>query len=529
MNYLKNVVNVKETPQSEPIPGSAQVANSAGGFSFAVDDWQRLERFLILGSEGGSYYAAERKLTEENVDSVRRCVEADGPRVVKILVEISEGGRAPKNDPALFVLAMCASAKAEKTRECALNHRHRVARIGTHLFHFAEFIDKMRGWGPALRYAVSQWYCGRPVDELAYQVVKYQQRDGWTHRDLFRLAHPVPKEDQRPLFDWIVNGASPPQDLQPQWPSLVEAFETAKTTNEQGLIRLIREHPLTREMIPTEHQKSPAVWEALLENMPMGAMVRTLGRMGSVGLLKPLSDAAKVVADRLADGERIKKSRLHPLAILVALSTYKSGQGMRGSLTWTPVPQVIDALDSAFYLAFQNAPVTGKRYYLGLDVSGSMTWDSVAGSPLTPREAAAAMLMVTARTELAFYVAAFSDSMMQLPISAKQRLDDVVNITDSLYCGRTDCALPMLDALKQRIPVDVFIVYTDSETWAGSIHPTQALTKYRNAMGIPAKLIVVGMVSNGFTIANPDDAGMLDVVGFDTATPSVIADFAGAA
>ena len=45
-------------------------------------------------------------------------------------------------------------------------------------------------------------------------------------------------------------------------------------------------------------------------------------------------------------------------------------------------------------------------------------------------------------------------------------------------------------------------------------------------MGIGAKLVVIGMVSNGFTIADPNDAGMLDVVGFDTATPSIITDFA---
>jgi 60 kDa SS-A/Ro ribonucleoprotein len=33
------------------------------------------------------------------------------------------------------------------------------------------------------------------------------------------------------------------------------------------------------------------------------------------------------------------------------------------------------------------------------------------------------------------------------------------------------------------------------------------------------------MASNGFSIADPDDAGMLDVVGFDSAVPQVIADF----
>jgi len=40
-----------------------------------------------------------------------------------------------------------------------------------------------------------------------------------------------------------------------------------------------------------------------------------------------------------------------------------------------------------------------------------------------------------------------------------------------------------------------------------------------------AKAIVVGMTSNGFTLADPNDRGMLDVVGFDTSVPAVIADF----
>lgn len=84
----------------------------------------------------------------------------------------------------------------------------------------------------------------------------------------------------------------------------------------------------------------------------------------------------------------------------------------------------------------------------------------------------------------------------------------------------------MLYALKNKLTVDTFMVYTDSETWFGDIHPFQALKQYREQTGIPAKLVVVGMVANGFTIADSSDAGMLDVVGFDTTAPAVIADFA---
>ena len=65
--------------------------------------------------------------------------------------------------------------------------------------------------------------------------------------------------------------------------------------------------------------------------------------------------------------------------------------------------------------------------------------------------------------------------------------------------------------------------------WCGcgaKVHPKEALNQYRERTGIPAKLIVVGMVSNGFSIADPNDGGMLDVVGFDTAVPQIMADFA---
>jgi 60 kDa SS-A/Ro ribonucleoprotein len=85
----------------------------------------------------------------------------------------------------------------------------------------------------------------------------------------------------------------------------------------------------------------------------------------------------------------------------------------------------------------------------------------------------------------------------------------------------------MLWALDNGVKADAFIIYTDSETWYGNIHPVQALQEYRQKTGIRAKLIVVGMVSNQFSIADPNDAGMLDVVGFDTAVPQVMNDFIG--
>ena len=74
------------------------------------------------------------------------------------------------------------------------------------------------------------------------------------------------------------------------------------------------------------------------------------------------------------------------------------------------MPQVVDALDQAFERSFDSAPQTNQRFYLGIDVSGSMGSGEVAGVPgLTPRMAAAAMTMAIARREPNYYIAGFAN------------------------------------------------------------------------------------------------------------------------
>jgi 60 kDa SS-A/Ro ribonucleoprotein len=545
VRYLRKAsIAITNPPQSQPL-NQRQVKNSAGGYSFPVDEWKRLDRFLILGSEGGSYYASEQKLTQENAEALAACVQKDGPATVRRIVEISEQGRAPKNDPALFALAYASAKGNAETRAAALDALPRVARIGTHLFHFADFVNAMRGWGRGLRRGVGDWYKLQPLERLAEQATKYQSRDGWSHDDLLRLCHVRFADPERnAIARWIHGGAEAvnrarelkdrdgqviriygPVDA--ELPSRIEGhikLQAAATASQAA--RLIREYGLVRESVPTELLKEKEVWQALLEDMPMTAMIRNLGNLSKCGLLTPMSTAAGLVIERLNE-DALKKARVHPIQILIAQKTYAAGRGSRGAGIWTPVPQVVDALDDAFYAAFKTITPTGKRFYLGLDVSGSMSVGSVAGvEGLTPRAASSAMAMVTARSEKQYYIAAFQDRMVELSISLRQRLDDICKKTERLPFGATDCAQPMLDALARRIPVDVFAVYTDSETWCGQTHPTVALARYRQAMGIAAKLVVVGMVSSGFTIADPDDGGMLDVVGFDAATPQVISQFA---
>jgi len=104
-------------------------------------------------------------------------------------------------------------------------------------------------------------------------------------------------------------------------------------------------------------------------------------------------------------------------------------------------------------------------------------------------------------------------------------LDQFIQATNAPY-GATDCSLPMLRAMEEGLNVDVFIVMTDSETFAGKVHPQVALEEYRKKANKPdAKLIVVGMTANNLTIADPNDRNTLNLAGFDASMPEIIAMF----
>jgi 60 kDa SS-A/Ro ribonucleoprotein len=520
MKYAK-LFNRKSTPQSRPIPGANQERNSAGGYAWAVDGWTLLDRFLILGSEHGTYYVGENKLTLQNAQNTIKLIKSDGEKTVARIVEVSTQGLAPKNDPAIFALALAASYGDDKTRAAALQALPSVCRTGTHLFGFVAACDGLRGWGRGLRKAVGAWYNGKEIRALEYQLLKYKQREGWSNADVLRLAHPKPLNDQyKALFKWAVDN-----EITGEMP-LIRASESLKDMDATRAAQVVRAVKLPREAIPTELLKEKEIWDALLQDMPLTAMLRNLGNLSKCGLLTVGSEAATKVAAELNNLARLQKARIHPIAILNALSTYAKGQGVKGDGQWTPVTSVVDALDAAFYKAFKNVTPTGKRFLLGLDVSGSMAGTRVNGlASLECRQAAGAMALVTLASEENVTTVAFDTKPYLLALSSRQRLDDVVNVLARTGGGGTDCSAPIQFALDKRIPVDAFVIYTDSETWAGRQHPVQALAAYRNAMQIPAKLVVVAMASNRFSIGDDADAGMLNAVGLDASAPDVIAQF----
>lgn len=338
--------------------------------------------------------------------------------------------------------------------------------------------------------------------------------------------------------------------LSPTQPALGSADAVVDRCTE-----LIETHHLVREHVPTQLLSSKKVWNALLKRMPMTALLRSLAKMSAIGVLDDQTAGGRIdesaidlVVKQLTNPDAVAKARLHPLSVLTAHRTYSSGQGDKGSLTWRPNAEVCKALETTFTLAFDTIRPAGKRFLLAIDISESMSApiSGGGGATLSCAEAAAVMAMVIAKTEPSCTVMAFGETFVPMPIRPDMSLEQVFGAAEKLrrtvQPAGTDCSVPLQWALREQLLAqqmpggegaatslgyDCFVVFTDNETWSGELQPVDALRRYRKSSGImDARLVTVGMASNGFSIADPEDTGMLDVVGFDTSAPDVIANFA---
>jgi len=506
---------------SSPVPQTtrlnrAQVPNRAGGFGYQIDVWSQLDRFLILGTLGGTYYASERDITVENVDAVLECIKLDGPRVVRRLVEVDTAGRAPKKSPAHFVLALCIKHGDDRTRADAYLAVQAVCRTASHLFELVSQIDGLqKGWGRGLRRAVSDWYTSKSLDQVVYQAVNYGTRNGWSHRDLLRLAHI--NGGANPVYGWLA-GKNKLEH------SLAQAVEEIKTADAPRAAQLIAYNRIPREAVPTHLLDSPLIWEALAQNMPMTALIRNLNKMTAVGLITPAGKATREICDQLTSFEKLGAARVHPINLLTALSTYRQGHGVKGSLKWDPVGRINAALSEAVMLSFGALPQYERDELIAIDISPSMIGQQLTNfGSLRLHEVAACMALAAAHSNPAAQVVVFDTEWRAIDVSGR-RLDDIVTGLGKSMRGGTDLSQPIYAAEKQRGPKPVVIqIYTDDETWAGRMHPEQVWTRYKSA--VPSAKCVVASMTASRTTSMPQSEDCLQVVGFDSALPQLIEAF----
>jgi 60 kDa SS-A/Ro ribonucleoprotein len=479
-------------------------------------------------------------------------VREDGPRLVELITAISTArpARAPKPRPALFALAVAAAKGSPATVQAVKAAFPNVVRTTDRLAMFYGYWKNFAGKpqsgrpgtapviGRAMRTALGSFFTAGELHDVAFRALKARQRstptgEAMALRDVLRVAHPVPPTPGHDaLYGWLT-GAKDDAEARALVPDLDDFLTAQSVTTPAQAVAMIRERRVPWEFLPSDVLSDASVWGELIKTIGLTALIRNLARMTRIGTLAPFSPSIVDVTDRLSNAEAIMKARIHPMDLYIALKVYASGRSQPGRSkapqTWQPVPAIIDALEYAYELSFGSVEPSGKRLLIAVDSSASMSsrYAQVisGGSPLgTPFEVANTMAVMLARIEPGnVHVIDVDIRVHSSRVTPRTNLRELARWDSS---GRgTDMSLPFSWALDKRLPVDGVVVFTDSETWAGRQHPTQALEAYRRSVNPAARVIIVSMTATGMSIGDPADPGVLNIAGLDGALPKLIAGF----
>jgi 60 kDa SS-A/Ro ribonucleoprotein len=532
MNYKFFLQNNPNTPQTQPICDrqGEMIQGRSGGYMFKADIWQMLRRCLIIGTAKSTFYAGKQELTDEFVNVVKQCVYENPSRVATEIVYASDG-RAINNSAPIFALVLLSMGEAPEAKKAFVEIFSQVIRTGSHFYEWLGYTKSLRGFGKIVRECGRNWLARSDVKALAYQLLKYQQRQGFSHRDALRLFHVKPiTADHQALYNWVVKGWD---ELPTEIPSTAMAqiwwYEWLKRNPDQTH-EAIAKGRLTHEMAAPVGKMDVSAWQLLFTEMPIGAMLRNLGSLTELGVLGSSSKHqlhSRKNLDRLEgvlnNREHLRKGRIHPIDILKALKTYQSGGNLgRSQKTWEPVPRILDILEKALELSFDTLEPTGKTFMHAVDISGSMSWSIVNSIGLTCCEIATVMALATAKAEKNYMIRGFANEFRDLGITAKDSFSGAVKKASNQNFGGTDASVAYEWMIKHKFFADVICFWTDSESWAGSKHPSQALSQYRQKVNPHAKAAYITLAPYQITLVDPQDSNSWDLSGFDPSTPRIL-------
>jgi 60 kDa SS-A/Ro ribonucleoprotein len=480
-------------------------------------------------------------------------------KVVPLIEKLAVEKQTRCMDIIIFALAFCSRADDVVVRQSAFAAVQTICTTPAMLYQFAGFSKTMhstkvngrsmgRGQGRGFRRAIRTWFMNQTPYDLIYNITKGGNRHNWSARDLVRVAHISTRKCSTAMalaLQWIVHPEkavrTQPFKSQTHDYARLADFITALTFLRtqcrelsppvlERVVAIMRTHNLTREHLPMHFLAQPTIWAVLVERMPFTTLLNNLGTLSKHQLLQKGTATGTHVTARLRDKNVLRASDLHPMTVLTALLQYEVGCAYQSSARWDVEEHVVEALNEAMdYTFLQEITLDPDNpIMIGLDISNSMQ-ARLPGLSTSMGNAAAALTTTILRKTKDSTVLAFVNQGTLLKIGTDPTFYKVKAGTVGFEVSRTNCALPMIIAMEQRIVASAFVVITDTVKNCGTISCGQALRAYNDEMGLvgkqKAKLIVLSMAEEKFTIAEEGNPDMLDIVGFDRSSSTRIFEF----
>ncbi len=526
------------------------VTNYAGGAVHAVSWSQLFDRFITLGTTGGTFYATEQRLQEDIAPELLTGYVQAGPSAIMELA--ARIPTLPLLRPSLLLTALALVAGSNEMKHAVVQHIHQLAPTLSHLLTVVSYYNTLRlnsysdvhsdrkrvPHGRSWRRAVSAWLTRRDAQSLAYQMLKYKRRDGVSVSQLLRYAHPKPPTDTHSaLFHWALYGwpsvgdePHPDHVLRLVW--AVERLHRLHPTDVATAVDLIATYRMVREMVPTSFLQHRSVWAALVPFMPIHALLRSIVSLSRIGVFSDQATRPHVLAmveRRLTDEEVLRS--VHPLHIYLALTTYKAGYSAVTREHWSVDTDLVRILTNSLDRSFAKGNPSNKRIVVALDISGSMrrTYDNAQVSSYVPIHIGALLLAYILRIEPYATAYLFTDRTFDYHGTTHRGVMDTITYVCSYPSGNTDISSPLFRAMQDVPDADAVVLITDNETWKNKQPIHVVMDRYRAITKKPTKLIVIGLTATRYTVADPNDPYAYNIAGFSTTVPDVLSSLLGAA
>lgn len=472
---------------------------------------------LLTNTFGNTFYASAQELVAEAEEVHGRMLAADPAFAAQALAFAREEGFM-RSQP-LYGLARLAAVDGPLFAWAF----PRVVKTPKDLADFATLVKALRGGsegGRRIKRVAGAWLLANLTE---YWAIKYGARDrgsGYGLRDLLRVYHPRAGEPnalvarvlgkdagaaELPQLDGhtaagrgaerAAGGRDRPRQRsvtgQPRSAERLDRYEAfatlkaARTAEEK--VAAIRAGRLPHEVVTPFAGQDPVVWDALVRELPVFALLRHLAALERHGVAE--AQRAYIVG-KLTDPEVIRRSKILPFRFAVAARKVESA--------W-----LADALREALELSFENVPDIPGRTAVLLDRSGSM-----AGFMETAAIFAVATLK---KARLDGRLLAFDHELEEVRVSLR---DSVLTQAAAITArGGTDTALPLRRLLADRDVVDNIVLVTDEQQNAGAPF-FEVLSAYRQKVNRAVRVFVIDVAPYRSAVTPPGAPGTWVVYGW---------------
>ncbi|MEP3891053.1 MAG: RNA-binding protein [Hellea sp.] len=432
---------------------AATVLNGAGGTAFELSPRQKLAQLAVTGCLNGTFYASAQDQLTDVLDLTR---ELDPAFIAKTAIYARKSGFM-KDMPALLLACLTVpNSKGEMRSDLVAPVFHEVIDNGKMLRNFVQIMRSgvvgRKSLGTAPKRLVQNWLLKASDKQLINACVGNDP----SLADVIKMVHPKPlTADREALFAYLIGREHDFSKL----PQSIKDFEAFKADISSGGAIVVPDVPfqmLTALNLNSDH------WTQISERGGWHMVRMNLNTFARHGVFERRS-AVKAIAKRLTDVDAIRRAKVFPYQIMAAYMASQKSDLPR---------EITQALKEALEISLENVPSFDGNVVVCPDVSGSMSWSVSgyrAGSTSAVRciDVAGLMASVVLRNSDAATVLPFEVCIADVKLNAK---DDVLTNTGKLSAiggGGTNCAAPLVHLNRRKAKVDLLIIVSDNESWAG--------------------------------------------------------------